>query len=185
MKKLKGLDVCHLYVSRGYKVPTPATKTLADINDPRYWLCAEKYAWLEDERYRSENKGFWLVMVDARVQLGRVKRSWVRRRLKNAVTDRLRAYGFDTSGRRLDPTPGSDSLPATAQHDYTRLIGIAELHPKESSFETKFEEVQNQADIIVQYILTQCGWPIKLEERLSGNLMKRGARNVHGSKHAT
>lgn len=107
-----------------------------------------------------------MVFIGNSMQKKRVVRSWATRRIEKAVTETLRARGFDRNGRRLifpdaSKKKGSKSksspLESTPEYAPEALIGTVDVHMLHNSIETSFTEVQRQARVIVDKILEICG----------------------------
>ena len=100
------------------------------------------------------------------MQKKKVVRSWARRRINHAVTEALRARGYDRYGRRLvDPNVSimkgsqyNNSPNKSMVHSAPEaLIGTVDIHVLPDSIVTSFTEVQRQAGVVVDEILEICG----------------------------
>lgn len=83
----------------------------------------------------------------------KVVRSWVKRRVTQAVIEELKKQGFDKKGRRLVKIEGgrlADGLPDV-------LMGTVDIEVLKKCVEAKHEEVQRQAGLVVKEILKICG----------------------------
>lgn len=73
----------------------------------------------------------------------RTIRSWLARRVRNAMVESLKAQGLSANGTRLDPSAGKD------------LVGSAQLVPNEPLLKMPYEELQKETDAVVKFLVKE------------------------------
>ena len=84
-------------------------------------------------------------------------RSWTTRKIRQAIVDALKIRGFDRQGKKLKtfagPGQGIDG-----GHVLPELLsGTLSIETMPLIRETKYEEVQRQADMVVNEVIKICG----------------------------
>lgn len=160
------LTVCRVDISQKHKVPFNALKIFNDRSHVLHLPIRKRFQPILDRRYDERQEGLRMDFISNSMQKKKVVRSWARRRINRAVTEALKARGYDRYGRRLvDPNvstiKGSQynnrPIQSTVQSAPEALIGTVDIHVLPDSIKTTFTEVQRQAGVVVDEILKTCG----------------------------
>ncbi|KAJ5825277.1 hypothetical protein N7474_002415 [Penicillium riverlandense] len=121
-------------------IPAIAKRYLSSPFHPIRPKIAHMYA------HRDRNTLWWQVSIVQLLEYKGVVRSWSRRRARTAFRNALRKQGFDPDGKRT----------AEGLLRYERdLTGSLDIHPRPQSVLSSFEDVQRDADSLVERILRQ------------------------------
>ena len=87
----------------------------------------------------------------------RVVRSWTTRKMRQAIVDALKSRGFDRKGKRLETLAGPGQE-INGGHVLPELLaGTLNVEAMAPIRETKYEEVQRQAAMVVNEVIRICG----------------------------
>lgn len=150
----KGIDICRASISPYHKIPHDSSFIMRDPAHVLHYRTRQQYRRLRDGTMDREKEGLWLIVGSNTMKRTRVVRSWARRRLYSAIQDQLKAQGFDVTGRKIESGKAQVSY---NKANVERLIGSVNVWTAEQSILYKYDKLLEQAGLLVQNIIYQCG----------------------------
>ena len=163
MASLKGIDICRASISAVHRIPHETSFIVKDPNNVFQFRILQRYRDIIKGTTDRETEGLWLIVGSNSMPRTRVVRSWARRRIYSAITEQMRASGFDANGRKLE---GAGKQIKHDGHYIDSLIGTVNVMVLEESIHQKYEVLLRQAGLLVQAIMTRCG---QRKRRISTN----------------
>lgn len=162
---LKGIDICRTTISAIHKTPHETSFVIRDPNHVLHFRALQRYGAIMRGTIDREKEGLWLIVGSNPMPRTRVVRSWAKRRVYRAITEQLRANGFDIKGRKVE---GAGNQMSHGGHCVESLIGTVNVMVLEKSIHHKYEVLLRQAGLLVQAIVERC------EQRKKSSRMNSG-----------
>ncbi|KAH6679444.1 hypothetical protein B0J14DRAFT_580772 [Halenospora varia] len=138
-KTIKGVTAFKIRVHPKHCYPTSSGRFLPDVQR------TIGQVWADRDKYTNRKDPFWWTCLCKKETwaMKRTIRSWLARRVRNAMVESLKAQGLSANGTRLDPSAGKD------------LVGSAQLVPNEPLLKMPYEELQKETDAVVKFLVKE------------------------------
>lgn len=176
-KAIRTLDICRVAISPVHKISYAASIILKDTSHVLHAPTRQRYEAILNGQYDKRQEGLWIVFNSNAIHSKRVVRTWAKRRVTRAVVEELQKRGFDKKGKKIVKVEGGQ-LAAGASDVLVGTVGIEVL---KKCVEAQYDEVQRQAGLMVQEILSICEWRRKGVKRRQGRIAGNLWRNLQAT----
>ena len=163
------LGCCRVSISPFHKVSHGASMVLSDHTHVLRPLMRRRYENVLDRRQHWKQGGLWIQVTGNSMSKSckRVVRNWARRRIEQALVEKLKERGYDRTGRRLNQNSAkvtsTKNIPchfarqgSSEDVELSSLCGTVSIQVREKIMESKYPEVQQQAGLVVSEVLRIC-----------------------------
>ena len=151
------VNVCRLNISKDHKLSYTAERVIKDPGHVFHRPIRQRYQNVVNGKYDPREEGLWIACTSNTMPGSRVVRSWTTRKMRQAIVDALKSRGFDRKGRRLKKSAGPGQGIDGGRVLPELLAGTLSIETLPLIRETKYEEVQRQADTVVNEVIKICG----------------------------
>ena len=151
------VNVCRLNISKDHKLSYTAERVIKDPGHVFHRPVRQRYQNVVNGKYDPREEGLWIACTSNTMPGSRVVRSWTTRKMRQAIVDALKSRGFDRKGRRLKKSAGPSQGIDGGRVLPELLAGTLSIETLPLIRETKYEEVQRQADTVVNEVIKICG----------------------------
>lgn len=169
------VNVCRLNISKNHKLSYTAERIFKDPGHVFYRPIRKRYQNVVNGKYDLREEGLWITCTSNTMPGSRVVRSWTTRKMRQAIVDALKNRGFDRTGKKLK-TLAELGQGINGGHVLPELLsGTLSIETMPLIRETKYEEVQRQAAMVVNEVIRICG------QRWISSAMKRQLSKYHNT----
>ena len=151
------VNVCRLNISKNHKLSYTAERVFRDPSHVFHRPIRKRYQNVVNGKYDPREEGLWITCTSNTMPGTKVVRSWTTRKMRQAIVDALKSRGFDRKGKKLkalaEPGQGIDGGHVVPE----LLSGTLSIETMPLIRETKYEEVQRQAAMVVNEVIRICG----------------------------
>ena len=151
------VNVCRLNISKSHKLSYTAERVIKDPGHVFHQPIRKRYQKVVNGKYDPREEGLWITCTSNTMPGSRVVRSWTTRKMRQAIVDALKSRGFDPKGKKLKTFPGPGQKTDGCHVLPELLSGTLSIETMPLIRETKYEEVQRQAAMIVNEVIRICG----------------------------
>ena len=151
------VNVCRLNISKNHKLSYTAERVFRDPGHVLHRPIRKRYQNVVNGKHDPREEGLWITCTSNTMPGTKVVRSWTTRKMRQAIVDALKSRGFDRKGTKLK-TLAEPGQAVDGGHALPELLsGTLSIETMPLIRETKYEEVQRQAAMVVNEVIRICG----------------------------
>ncbi|KAK0507195.1 hypothetical protein JMJ35_010233 [Cladonia borealis] len=151
------VNICRLNISKNHKLSYTAERVFKDPGHVFHRLIRKRYQNVVNGKYDPREEGLWITCTSNTMPGTKAVRSWTTRKMRQAIVDALKSRGFDRKGKKLKTLAGTGQEIDDGHVLPELLSGTLSIETMPLIRETKYEEVQRQADMVVNEVVRICG----------------------------